>query len=155
MAGKEITEGATGLTVRENVRRLREDRDMSWAQMSRFLERAGRPIAPLGLRRIEDGSRRVDVDDLMAIAVVLDVTPNDLLLPPFSSEEVEASGGLIGFGADQLWEWACSQKQLDSDEPWAGFRSGRMEPPTGTSEVRLVLSKEDFKDAIREALRDG
>jgi transcriptional regulator with XRE-family HTH domain len=154
MAGKGITEGATGLTVRENIKRIREARDMSWAQMSRFLDRAERPIAALGLRRIEDGSRRVDVDDLMAIAVVLDVTPNDLLLPPAGPEEVEASGGLVGFGADQLWDWACNRRQLDSDEPWAGFRSGRKDVLTQSSEIRLVLSKEDFKLAIREALRD-
>lgn len=154
MAGKEMTEGATGRQVRENIKRIREARDMSWAQMSRFLERAGRPIAALGLRRIEDGSRRVDVDDLMAIAVVLDVTPNDLLLPAAGPDEVEASGGLVGFGADQLWAWAEGRAQLDSEEPWAGFRSGRTGDPRPAPEVRLVLSKEDFKLAIREALRD-
>lgn len=154
MAGKGISEGATGRTVRENIRRIREARDMSWAQMSRFLDRAERPIAALGLRRIEDGSRRIDVDDLMAIAVVLDVAPNDLLLPPPGSDEVEASGGLAGFSADQLWEWALSRGQLDSDEPWAGFRSGRMDEPRSGAEVRVVLSKKDFVAAIREALRD-
>lgn len=153
MAGKEITEGATGSVVRENIKRIREERDMSWAQMSRFLERAGRPIAALGLRRIEDGSRRVDVDDLMAIAVVLDVTPNDLLLPRAGSGTADITG-MTGRDVDLLWAWAGGRTQLDSEEPWAGFRSGRTEDPVPANEVRLVLSKEDFKLAIREVLRD-
>ncbi|MDP9693017.1 UNVERIFIED_ORG: transcriptional regulator with XRE-family HTH domain [Arthrobacter globiformis] len=153
MAGKEINVGATGLTIRENIKRIREGRDMSWAQMSRFLERAGRPIAPLGLRRIEDGSRRVDVDDLMAIAVVLDVTPNDLLLPQAGSGMAEVTG-MSHRDADELWAWAGGRAQLDSDEPWAGFRSGRAGDSVPAPEIRLVLTKEDFKHAIREALRD-
>ncbi|MFE4229428.1 helix-turn-helix domain-containing protein [Arthrobacter sp. NPDC056886] len=153
MAGKEITEGATGRQVRENIKRIREARDMSWAQMSRFLERAGRPIAALGLRRIEDGSRRADVDDLMAIAIVLDVTPNDLLLPPAGSGAGDVTG-MVSRDADLIWAWAGGRAQLDSEEPWAGFRSGRTDDPLASTEVRLVLSKEDFKLAIREALRD-
>lgn len=153
MAGKELTEGVTGLAVRGNIKRIREARDMSWAQMSRFLQRAGRPIAALGLRRIEDGSRRVDVDDLMAIAIVLDVTPNDLLLPEEGSGATEVTG-MASRDSDHFWAWARGRTQLDTEEPWAGFRSGRTEEPEAASQIRLVLSKEDFKLAIREALSD-
>lgn len=68
MAGKEIRLGPAGEQVRANVKRLRGH--MSYAELSRELERVGRPIPPLGLKRIEEGERRVDVDDLVALAEV-------------------------------------------------------------------------------------
>jgi hypothetical protein len=48
--------------------------------LSRKLEEAGRAIRELGLRRIEDEDGR-DVDDLMALAGALDVSPITLLMP--------------------------------------------------------------------------
>lgn len=42
----------------------------------------GRPMGKATLSLIENGQRRVDVDDLMAFARVLKVTPMDLLVPP-------------------------------------------------------------------------
>jgi transcriptional regulator with XRE-family HTH domain len=154
MAGKEIFEGATGRTVRENIRRVREERDMTWAQMSRFLDKAGRPIAPLGLRRVEEGARRVDVDDLMAIAVVLDVTPNELLLPAQPSGPVDITGA-AGRDSEHLRAWANGHAPLQSDEPWAGFRSGRKkENAKPLVDWATVFSGDDFKRAVREAMRD-
>jgi hypothetical protein len=41
----------------------------------------GRPIPPLGLRHLEAGNRRIDVDDLVVLADALDVSPLMLLLP--------------------------------------------------------------------------
>jgi transcriptional regulator with XRE-family HTH domain len=69
--------GAVGQRVAHNVREARGF--MPYAELSRRLEVYGRGIPPLGLRRIEAGHRRVDVDDLVALADVLDVTPYTLL----------------------------------------------------------------------------
>ncbi len=52
---------------------------LSYAGLSRRL--TGHPIPELGLRRIEKGERRVDVDDLLALYLVLEITPVDLLVP--------------------------------------------------------------------------
>lgn len=71
--------GPTGQQVRDNIVRLREQRGMTYAEMSRRLEEAGHPIAVLGLRRIEHGERRIDVDDLTALATVFNVDPGTLL----------------------------------------------------------------------------
>ena len=68
MTLKKIDFGPTGVTVAENIRRLREDRNLGHTDLSRLLADHGRDIAPLGLRRIEEKTRRVDVDDLMALA---------------------------------------------------------------------------------------
>lgn len=73
--------GSTGETVRANVRRLREDQNLGYAELSRRLKATGRAIPELGLRRIEEGSRRVDSDDLMALAEALETTPIALLMP--------------------------------------------------------------------------
>lgn len=73
--------GPVGTTVRENIKKLREVRKLSYAELSRQLTSIGRPIHALGLRRLEDGDRRVDVDDLCALAFVLGVEPSRLLNP--------------------------------------------------------------------------
>lgn len=62
-----------------NIRRLREYRGLTYAEVARRLTATGQPIAVLGLRRIERGDRRVDVDDLFALAAVLGVEPSRLL----------------------------------------------------------------------------
>src|ERR1700682_3199392 len=102
--------GPTGETVRANIQRLREARNLGYAKLYRKLEEIGRPIPELGLRRIESGTRRVDVDDLMALAAALDVSPATLLMPDTTQEEwetttVEATGQPEGVTAQQLWMW--------------------------------------------------
>lgn len=107
MAGKEIDLGPTGEQVRQNVARIRKARGLSFAELSRRLDGIKRPIPPLGLRRIEEGARRVDIDDLFALATVLWVTPSILLLPPTrgSADFVEATGvGVVP--SYWLWSWA-------------------------------------------------
>lgn len=81
MAERRNPLGPTGETVRANVIALRERKNLTYAQLSRKLKAAGRAIPELGLRRIEDGNRRVDVDDLMALAEALEVWPIALLMP--------------------------------------------------------------------------
>ncbi len=106
MAGKEIPLGPTGETVRENVARYRRTAGFSYAELSRRLETVGRPLAPLGLRRIEAGERRVDVDDLMALAVVLGVHPPALLMPQYSGHGIRRE--ITGTGSvktDVAWHW--------------------------------------------------
>lgn len=62
-----------------NVRCVREGQQLTYAELSKLMTVAGRPIPVLGLRRIERGERRVDVDDLMALATVFNVDPMLLL----------------------------------------------------------------------------
>lgn len=78
--------GPTGETVRTNVRRLRDLQNFGYADLERKLEDLGRVIPALGLRRIEAGERRVDADDLAALALALGVSPITLLMPPTASE---------------------------------------------------------------------
>lgn len=74
--------GPVGEALRHNIRRIREGRRITYVELSERLGNVGRPIPVLGLRRIERGERRVDVDDLAALATALSVTPAQLLEEP-------------------------------------------------------------------------
>lgn len=111
----------TGETVRENIRRIRDEvRGLSQGALSKRLEDLGRPIPPLGIHRIENGDRRVDVDDLMALSVALDVSPITLLTP--NATERTAMVSITGVAepctAEQLWKW------LGGDGPLRGAADG-------------------------------
>ena len=63
----------------ENIKRIREGQRVTYVELSKRLAVLGRPIPVLGLRRIERGERRVDVDDLLALAAAFGVEPIRLL----------------------------------------------------------------------------
>lgn len=69
------------------VRRIREKRRLPYTELSERLNEIGRPIPVLGLRRIEKGERRVDVDELVALARALNVPPVVLMFPVGLSDE--------------------------------------------------------------------
>lgn len=89
-----LTQGPTGSLLAKNLTRLRIERRLNFAELSRATEAAGNYIPVIGLRRIEDEGRRVSVDDLLTFAAVYEVAIADLLLP-----ETEESGdfGVTGF----------------------------------------------------------
>ena len=82
--------GRPSQQVAVNVRILRKMQDLTAAALSRRLDELGQPIRDTGITRIETGDRRVDVDDLVALAQALGVTVNDLL---FGEVTVTIAGG--------------------------------------------------------------
>lgn len=74
--------GPLGRNLIANMEYLRQARGLSCRKLSAELDKAGRRIPPLGLARIAKGERRVDVDELVAPAEVLGVTPDVLLATP-------------------------------------------------------------------------
>ncbi|WP_405671487.1 helix-turn-helix domain-containing protein [Streptomyces canus] len=105
--------GPTAATVGVNVRRIRDEvRGWSTYELAGKLTKAGRPIAPSAISKIERGERQVTVDDLVALALVLRVNPNALLLPATAEGEVELTGaGTLPAG--DVWEWAEGNRPLD------------------------------------------
>lgn len=85
----------------------------------------GRPLLPSAISKIENGQRRVDVDELMALAVALDCTPNRLLIgPEANDEQITLTPGETesptGWGrvngnlsARNGWRWARGIEPLD------------------------------------------
>lgn len=113
MPGVKSELGPTALVVAANVRQHRERMGFSFAQLSRELVRAGRDIPPLGLGRIESGERRVDVDELTALAAAFGVCPAALLMP--ESEDPEAIVQLTGTEkaqAQRIWSWLTGSYPL-------------------------------------------
>jgi transcriptional regulator with XRE-family HTH domain len=108
-----VEAGPTSATVARNVRRVRERRGYSTNQISRLLEKAGRSISPAAISKLERGERRVDVDDLTALASVLDISPAALLLPLTDSyqEPVEVTGAGT-MPATVAWDWALGRRPL-------------------------------------------
>lgn len=114
MTTDSLGNGPTSHAVRENVRRLREEASFSYAELSRRLTAVGHPLAVLALRRIEDGERRVTVDDLTALAVVLGVNPDALLRP--SAEDVVQLTGTAARTPGEISFWLQGLEPLKDQE---------------------------------------
>ncbi|GAA4481805.1 helix-turn-helix transcriptional regulator [Microbacterium panaciterrae] len=71
-----VVVGPMGEYLAGKVREIREEKGLGYAELSR---RAGGRLADLAFRRIENGQRRVDVDDLFVLGQALGVPPVDLL----------------------------------------------------------------------------
>ncbi|HSS25897.1 MAG TPA: helix-turn-helix transcriptional regulator [Mycobacterium sp.] len=123
MAGKKSDLGPTGHDLSYNVRRHRQRHNLTYNELSRRLDRAGRAIPPLGLRNIEAGTRRVDVDDLMGLAVALGISPITLLVPDSDSKRRRVEGTATGKQfAEDLWAWLRATDPLvGSGEDHIGF----------------------------------
>lgn len=110
--------GPIGEAVRSNIKSIREGQGLSQAELSANLTNLGRPIPPLGIHRIEAGTRRVDVDDLVALAVALTTTPATLLMPNIGSvqpdEQVQLGEVPPTVSARRAWRWITARDRINN-----------------------------------------
>ena len=107
--------GPTSRRVRTNLSELREQRRISLRSLSLRLERLGHPLLASGLSKIETGARRADVDDLMALAVALDVSPNRLFLTGTAGDEkIELTPETVA-SERTAWRWGTGEAALPVD----------------------------------------
>jgi transcriptional regulator with XRE-family HTH domain len=111
MAAEESTRknplGPIGANVIANLTELRQARRLAYRELAERLTEIGRVIPVLGLSRIEDGNRRVDADDLVALAIALGVTPSALLLPRSGEPDKEIDlAHRTRATARAAWAWA-------------------------------------------------
>jgi transcriptional regulator with XRE-family HTH domain len=104
---------AVGATVASNVQSLRKARGITLQALSDRLAELGRPIPIASLSKLEKRLRRVDADDLVALAIALDVSPVRLLLPGEPPEDrmvdlapTERSNWVTA------WLWAIGEQPL-------------------------------------------
>lgn len=116
MAGKESARGPTADTVRANIKAIRKAQNLNYTQVSERLAPA-RAISAVGVRRVESGERRVDVDDLAAFAVALGVSPITLLMPQAENrdDEVTVTGVNDPQPALTLWLWLLAEMPMRGD----------------------------------------
>jgi transcriptional regulator with XRE-family HTH domain len=122
-----------GRRVGNTVRRFRHDRGLDLHELEARLAEEGHPIKLGQLSKLERGERRVDVDDLVALAVVLNVTPNQLLMPdppPEGEDQVVTLTPHRAVGWHRAWQWMCGDHWLADD----------MRPPTDEDEAEWHLS---------------
>ena len=78
---------------RRRLREVRDGRRMTRVELSARLDEIGHPIDALTIARIENGrAKRVHLDDVVALAYALDVSPLFLLLPYGKGETVPVDG---------------------------------------------------------------
>lgn len=133
--------GTTGETVRKNIRRIRDERGVSGPELSERLAGLHRPIPPLGIHRIESGTRRVDVDDLVAIALALGVSPLALLLPT-EAAAVLSDGERYSF--ERIWDWGTGRSPLLATDDVLVFL--RYSDPVNWPEIEAGVVKQ-FREA--------
>ncbi len=104
--------GETGAVVARNIERIRRARYLAYTELSARLHDLGREIPTWGLRKIESGGRRVDSDDLVALALALNVSPIALLLPTEAARLVDKCDQ---YPAERLWKWAAGVDSLGGD----------------------------------------
>lgn len=79
---KRVPIGPYSRNIAAAVQRIRTQRRMTYTELVQKLADIGHPIPILGIRRIERFERRIDVDDLVALAAVLEVDPWSMTAPP-------------------------------------------------------------------------
>ncbi len=113
VANAERVTGPAGGQLAANVRALREDRRLNQPQLASRMEALGAGIHASAISKIEKRERRVDVDDLVALAVALDTTPNRLLLPGNAAEtEIVQLTPEFSVSALDAWKWARGRRPL-------------------------------------------
>lgn len=149
----------TSLTVAANIRRHRERQGFSTYELSRRLNDLGRPMTPAAVGRLERCERRVDVGDLMALAVALDVPPVTLLLPASLRGDVEITGaGAVN--ARRVLRWSQGREPLrypdeaDDEESRARFLAMWLMASTPGGRG-FDMTTEEGQRALIQALKEG
>ncbi len=105
--------GPIGRYLIQNFDELLKEQRLTYREVSDRLKQIGRPIPTLGLSRISKGTRRVDVDDLVALAIVLELSPAALFLPRDTGayDEIELTSS-VRATARAAWEWSAGNFPL-------------------------------------------
>lgn len=79
---------------------------MTVRDLSARMGELGLPLLPSGITKLEQGLRRVDVDELVALAVALGVNPSRLLLPAEANDDDVALTPTRSVPGWAAWQWA-------------------------------------------------
>lgn len=153
--------GTTGRFVALNVAYYRKAQGMTLQDLSDALAFFGRPTSASALSRIENQARAVDVDELMALSVVIGVRPSDLMRPrsddhfapvgitgyedlPVLDYDLWVSGKLKGLGFDARLEYWTNERDTAQsllDAFWDRPSESDLPEVAGRYAERLSLAK--------------
>ncbi|AMY53415.1 helix-turn-helix domain-containing protein [Rhodococcoides fascians] len=168
MEAKRVKLGPTGDTVRANIAYVRNDQRLTLRELAERTNTIGRPMSNSTISQIENGSRRVDVDDLLAIAIALDISPITLLTPRAEeTSQTSATGAgtitvrdlrnflegyrsLRGSGLDfalrslSLGKWQLMNNRMQSDGTGSGLQLQRTVQTDGSDVERGTMIGTDL-----------
>ncbi len=98
--------------VAHNIKSARERRGLSQQQLAARLGKLGRPMQASAVAKVESGDRRVDVDDLTAFAVALNVPVARLLLPDVKEDDEVYVVPAYAVPMWNAWQWANGEHSL-------------------------------------------
>lgn len=147
--------GPTGQQLAKQLKRVRNDRGLDLRSLAERLRANGRFISASSLSKIENEARRVDADDLMALAVALDISPLWLLI---DDEELPTTMP-TDMTPDEVRAWALSKthiarsarlsywesrsaelaKELEELEAW---RDRMLERPDSSANTRRLVGEQ-------------
>jgi hypothetical protein len=76
------------------------------------MQELGTPLHASAVSKIEKRDRRVDVDDLLALAVALRTTPNRLLLAGNADDALIRLAPELEVPSARAWRWAVGEQSL-------------------------------------------
>jgi len=79
MATRRVEIGSVGEQTRRNLHEIRRRQGLTLRQLAERMAESERPHPHNTISEIERGARRIDVDDLAALATALGITPGELL----------------------------------------------------------------------------
>jgi transcriptional regulator with XRE-family HTH domain len=99
--------------VAENLAKIRKKRGLDQRELAARVTQAGRPVSASILSKMEKGDRRVDVDDLIALSVALNVAPLALLLPGEGAgrDRHDLTANVQATEAE-AWQWGMGERAL-------------------------------------------
>lgn len=96
----------------QRVKEIRERKGWFQQDLADRLGAAGYPMNRVTVAKVEAGKRGVTVDDLLALAAVLNVSPVRLMLPDAAGEEPVSITPAVSVPAWAAWAWAEGQGPL-------------------------------------------
>ncbi|MDO0937406.1 helix-turn-helix transcriptional regulator [Streptomyces sp. DG2A-72] len=110
--------GPVGDQVADNVAEIRRRRRMTTKQLAEAVGEMGVPMTASTVTKIETQGRRVFVDELVALAAALDVTPAALMLPGRDPRQPVWMGEPMPWR--RAWRWMHGAAPLPSREELYG-----------------------------------
>ncbi len=134
-------EGQTvAAVVAENVLRLRKQRGLTVRQLSERLAELGAPILASGITKIEQQQRKVDVNDLVALAAALNTSPAVLLAPDVQEGEDRAVA-------------VTPERVVKARDAWWWVTAARPLPPQPGTHARHNAVHQEFRDVLPRWVR--
>ncbi|MEV0209420.1 helix-turn-helix domain-containing protein [Streptomyces sp. NPDC050788] len=135
MSAREEPADPTG-TVRARVKELRRRKGLTAAELGEELAKLGVPWNRAIVTNFELGRRpAVSVQEVMALALVLDVAPVNLLVPLDSQPYRVTPEGAHVQGSGDVWRWLRGDRPLPGTQT-AGARTFYAEVPAEEIETR-------------------